>query len=176
MWWDRHCKPSWLGDQTHSRGWNFDTSQPPRRILVQEAPGFRAVAYSESVYKHRGRWMPRIRLGTATDKHWPTASIADPYVILHEVAHIMVGCDEGCGDTGHGRWFRYYHVLLVTRWMGPEYGRALKAGYEAEGLKWRKPQGARKPPPAQPDYHGRSGCTPITRFEPKCLRPECPYA
>ena len=143
-WWRKHCAPSWLGDDEHGgrRGW-LDTSKPPRRIIVVATKGAGGRAGTNSVYKHRGKWFPRIRLGTA---HKPDTwtdgwlgAIRDPYVILHEVAHIMAACDEECGENGHGRWFRYYLVLLVARWMGPEPARALKAGYEAEGLKWRKP-------------------------------------
>lgn len=145
-WWQRTCVPhSHLGSTSRVtvRPPYARNVTPPSRIIVEQHRGASGIAHTASRVEHRGKWYPRIRLGVQDSRDgWVSGWIGaskDPYVILHEVAHIMAACDEECGERGHGRWFRYYLVLLVARWMGPEHARALKAGYEAEGLKWRKP-------------------------------------
>lgn len=146
-WWRKHCPPSWMGDEQHGgrHGW-LDESKPPRRIIVKVMPrGTRGLAHTNTVYRHRGRWFPRIKLGAASTEHavqgW-TKAATDPWVVLHEVAHIMVACRDD-DERGHGRAFRIAHLDLVRRWAGPEAAAALRAGYEAEGLSWRKPPGTR---------------------------------
>lgn len=140
-WWKRTCPASWMGDETGSR------LQPaaPRRIIVRQSHGGRGTA-SYGLHQYRGKWLPRITLGTkrGIDLDWVegwTCAITDPYVVLHEVAHVMAACNGG--ENGHGRVFRYYLVVLVRRWLGPEHAKALQAGYEAEGLKWRKSSAVR---------------------------------
>lgn len=148
-WWRGHCPPSILGDDTGA-GRFSGTAQVPRRIIVVQGRGGRGWA-SYSRHQYRGKWLPRISLGVkhADDLLLPTtkyvdgwtSAITDPYVVLHEVAHIMAACNGA--ENGHGRVFRYYLVSLVRRWLGPEHAKALQQGYEAEGLKWRRPKEVR---------------------------------
>lgn len=147
-WWKRSMPPSHLGCEGSWRG-HADDAVPRRIIVVEHRGGNGRASYGR--HEHQGRWLPRIRLGRQHADEQPegwsvagwTQALSDPYVILHEVAHIMAAADGR--ETGHGRVFRWYLVGLVKRWLGPEHARALQAGYEAEGLKWRKP-------PGQPDY------------------------
>jgi hypothetical protein len=134
-WWRRTCPPSWMGDPTdHCR------AMVPRRVLVVATRGHGAWA-SDSVWRHRGRWYPRIRLGTKHDPRrgcrpgWVRPPIAEPWVVLHELAHIMAVCADD--DTGHGRGFRRWHLQLVARWLGREHAAALRRAYAAEGLRYR---------------------------------------
>jgi hypothetical protein len=134
-WWKRTCRPSLLG-QVERHGLN---SEVPQSIMVQEGRRGRATASYSSI-EYRTKWFPQITLGVkqGDDLDWVdgwTRAIEDPYVVLHEVAHIMAYCH---GESGHGRAFRWYMVGLVRRWLGPDHARALTQGYEAEGLKWRK--------------------------------------
>lgn len=141
-WWRRTCPPSWMGDE-HHRGSFLDNITPPRRVIVRAARGMGAHASTGSVYRHRGRWHPRISLGTEPVERtwgrpgWDVAAIAEPWVILHELAHIMVAC-SGSG-SGHDRTFRYYHLALVRRWLGPTHAAALRASYKLERLTYVRP-------------------------------------
>ena len=115
--------------------------QVVRKILVSEGRGVRAWAGTGYVVKHRGRFYPQIRLGIKVGTGRPGWSdhpaIAEPWVILHEVAHILATCrDEN--ENGHGRVFRTAYLDLVRRWLGPEHARALREGYKAEGLTYRR--------------------------------------
>jgi hypothetical protein len=138
-WWGRECPPSWLGDTEH-KGWLRPAV--PRRILVQETSGTWAYAHTSTVTKHRGKWMPKIRLGSRVEADgcrpgWVRAPLAEPWVVLHEMAHILAACrDED--ERGHGRVFRIAYLDLVRRWMGPEAARALREGYKAERLTFRR--------------------------------------
>lgn len=138
-WWRRECPPSWRGDQRHR--WPLDESQPPRKILVTEGRGKNAWAGTGCVVKHRGRYYPRVRLGTkegvGARPGWVHPPISEPWIILHEVAHILAACrDEE--EHGHGRVFRTAFLDLVRRWLGPDAARALREGYKAEGLTYRR--------------------------------------
>lgn len=73
-----------------------------------------------------------LRLGRG-DLHGCPA-IADPWVILHEMAHCLA---VRAGHRGHGREFARCYLLAVGRWLGPEHARALRAGYADEGMKYR---------------------------------------
>jgi hypothetical protein len=136
-WWRRECPPSWLG-VTQAYG----PKQAPRRIIVKAGRGAGAWAGTGYVIKYRGKRYPEIRLGTkaAGEGHrpgWRLTPIADPWIILHEVAHILAACrDED--EKGHGRVFRIAYLDLVRRWMGPEAARALREGYKAERLTFRR--------------------------------------
>ena len=137
-WWGRTCRPSVLG-QVERYCLNREV---PERIMVRESRGGRGSA-SYGRHEYRTKWLPQITLGVkrGDDLDWVdgwTRAIEDPYVVLHEVAHIMAACHGG--ENGHGRVFRWHMVGLVRRWLGPDHARALTQGYEAEGLKWRKPK------------------------------------
>jgi len=133
-WWARTCPPSWMGDETGAGSGTFDTSRSPRRVIVT-AHGSHVAGHAKPVLKrHRGRWQPSIGLGRAECAPGRPA-IADPWVILHELAHVMC---LGVGDNGHGRVFAGTYLALVRRWLGAEAGRALRAAYQAEGMPWRR--------------------------------------
>lgn len=131
-WWRRTCPPSWLGDSSDNR-W-IDASAPPSRVIVKPPFG-RSVgghAGTKELRKYRGKWYPHIGLGTAECTPGRPA-IADPWVILHELAHIM----SAETDNGHGREFARYLMLLVRRWLGPDAAAALRAAYAQERVKYR---------------------------------------
>lgn len=136
-WWRRTCPASWLGD--HRDGAPFlETSQPPRRVIVVPHRGVRGYA-RQALYRHRGRWYPQIRLGTRDAVHNQVPAIADPWVILHELAHIMCLGDDS--DNGHGRVFARRMLQLVRRWLGADAAAALTEEYHRENIKYRaRPQ------------------------------------
>lgn len=141
-WWQRNCPPSWLGDE--KRDGTFLRPAVIRRILVTEGRGKNAWAGTGVVVKHRGRYHPRIRLGTkpspaglGTRPGWVQPPIREPWIILHEVAHILAECRDP-KEIGHGRSFRTTFLDLVRRFLGPEHARALREGYKAEGLTYRR--------------------------------------
>lgn len=140
-WWRKHCRPTPLGITTR---FTYSDKAPITRIIVQEHRGSSGMAHTAARINHRGKWLPRIRLGAKGGEVYHEAAagwigaLRDPYVVLHEVAHLMATAHPQ--ERGHGRVFRYYMVILVRRWLGPDHARALTAGYDAEGLKWRKPK------------------------------------
>lgn len=134
-WWARTCPPSWLGDQ-RDKAYIFDTTAPPQRILVTATRGTGGSTAPELV-QHRGRWMPAIRLGTGergADLAPKPPAIGDPWVILHEIAHVMAFSSD---HSGHGREFARSMLLLTRRWIGPEAAQVLREAYAAEGVKYR---------------------------------------
>lgn len=140
-WWTRTCPPSWMGDETRD---GVSERKPPRRVLVLVTRGHGAWATTDAVYPHRGRYFPRIKLGAKIDPDryasrpgWVQPPVAEPWVILHELAHIMAACSGV--ESGHDRTFRYYHLALVRRWLGPDHAAALRDAYKLERLTYRRP-------------------------------------
>jgi hypothetical protein len=139
-WWRKNCPPSWMGDEIRER-MLLDRSAPPRRIILHETRGGGAYA-GYYVEKYRGKYHPVIRLGNKARgvgladhaSHYPP--IQDPWVILHEIAHIMC-CSADNGERGHGREFARFFLMLVRRWLGPDAARALREAYAAEKVKYR---------------------------------------
>lgn len=116
-WWSRHYTP----------GLNVRS----RVIVLRGRNGGGAAFKGAKVY--RRYWHPHIRLGTAECTAAGRPAIGDPWVILHELAHIMSGTDE----SGHGRWFAHCLMLLVKRWLGAEAAAALREGFQIEKVKYR---------------------------------------
>jgi hypothetical protein len=78
------------------------------------------------VYKE-GHRIPQIELGH--DKlYCGVEAIADPWVILHEVAHVMsIGMrDNNWHDAWHDPYFVKAFRMLVGRWLGKPYLEALE--------------------------------------------------
>lgn len=124
-WWQRTCPASWLGDHNrHTR--YFDDSKPPRRVLVAATRGTGG-STMYALVTHRGNLMPEIRLGRDD-------GLKNPWIILHEMAHIMAMSAE---HQGHGREFARFYLLLVRRWLGPDAAAALRAAYAQEKVKYR---------------------------------------
>jgi hypothetical protein len=141
-WWKRTCRPSWHGCPYR---WVAGNEAVITKILVETHRGGSGLATTRSRHLWRGKWVPKIRLGVKSGVGDPrtvdgwTGALVDPYVVLHEVAHLLCaahcdGRDEREGSA-HGRVFRWYMLALVRRWLGPEHARALREGYRAEGLK-----------------------------------------
>lgn len=130
-WWRKNCPPSWMGDERQHR-YLLDCSKPPRRIIVEEGRGAGAWASGDWVALYRGKHHPVIRLGNKVrgENHHPP--IQDPWVILHEIAHVATP-----DDNGHGREFARFYLLLVRRWLGQEAAAGLREAYAAEGVKYR---------------------------------------
>jgi hypothetical protein len=88
----------------------------------------------------RARWYPHVHLGTKQgrlrDGGTRPQHIADPWVILHELAHVAVPEDV------HGREFARTYLTLVRRFLGPEAGKVLLAAYRAERVKYLPRRGA----------------------------------
>lgn len=132
-WWRRTCPPSWMGDNRDKLGHIFDDSQPPQRIIVNRTRGRGGWAYAHLI-PHRGKLFPEIRLGGHELEPGQPPAIANPWVLLHEVAHIMA---MSADHQGHGREFARYFMLLVRRWLGPDAARALREAYAAAGVRYR---------------------------------------
>lgn len=139
VWWRRTCPPSWLGDHCDSRHL-VDDSQPPRRVIVVAHRGIAGYA-RHALFRHRGRWYPQIRLGTRDAVHNELPALADPWVILHELAHIM--CLGDGTDRGHGRGFARRMLQLVRRWLGADSAAVLAEEYRRENVKSRARPGRR---------------------------------
>ena len=135
-WWKRTCPPSWRGDRLRGAPGSVWVDDVPARIIVR-AHGRAVTGHaSYGVRRYRGHRYPHIGLGTARP-HGNLPAIADPWVILHEVAHIMaVSADDKAG-RGHGPIFAYYFRLCVTRWLGREAASALREAYTVERIKHR---------------------------------------
>lgn len=130
-WWGRHAQPSWKGDR--ATGWGMRPAVPTR-ILVGSGRATMAGAWaSDWVERHRGRWYAVIRLGTAPRRDRP-AAIADPWVILHEIAHH----GTPLGAAAHGRDFARLYLGLVARFLGPDHARALRHEYTGHRVRYRK--------------------------------------
>ncbi len=165
-WWRRCAQPTWKGD---GRGPWFGRPAVPARILVSAGRSTMAGAWaSDWPERRRGRWYPVIRLGMAARRQRPPA-IADPWVILHEIAHH--GTPDGV--AAHGREFARLYLGLVRRFLGPEHARALREEYAARRVRYRQPptltleqraeRAARLATHASPPASGRmlhSGTTP----------------
>ncbi len=131
-WWGRQAHPTWKGDR--DIGWPF-RSGVPARILVSPGRSTMAGAWaSDWVERRRGRWYPVIRLGTAARRDRP-AAIADPWVILHEIAHH--GIPEVA--AAHGRQFARLYLGLVRRFLGPDHAGALRDEYIRHRVRYRQP-------------------------------------
>jgi hypothetical protein len=133
-WWQRNCPPSWMGDDARD-SLLVDETRPPQRIIVERRRGKSGGVAERDLFLYRGRWLPHIGLGTGEPVSGRPA-IADPWVILHEVAHIMAASADS-GERGHGREFARFCLLLVGRWLGRDAASALRVGYGAEGVKYR---------------------------------------
>lgn len=99
-------------------------------------------SYARYGYRKHSRYPKRgachwISLGTGTNSERGIPHCRDPWVILHELAHIMC-CVSGHKDEGHGALFARYYLALVRRWLGPEAAGALREAYKVERVKYRK--------------------------------------
>jgi hypothetical protein len=105
----------------------------PTKVHVTRSRG--EGSWAGGLYTVRGRTYPRVHLGTKRGRLPGGVArpphIADPWVILHELAHIATP-----GDPGHGREFARVFLGLVRRFLGPESGKVLLAAYRAEQVKY----------------------------------------
>jgi hypothetical protein len=91
--------------------------------------------YSNPRIGQPGGLVAQIRLGRGLVHGCP--AIADPWVILHELAHVLA---LAAGHRGHGGPFAYYYLALVRRYLGAEPADALRAACKTEGLRPRRPR------------------------------------
>lgn len=128
VWWKTHCEESWLGDRS---GGHEGECLVPKRIIVKEGP---ATMMGESnlieTMIYRGKYYPHIWLGRLPTTR-DVESIADPWVIIHEVAHVMAACAD---HIGHGREFQLCLYDLVKKYLGPMQAELLYHGYKSQGL------------------------------------------
>jgi hypothetical protein len=82
-----------------------------------------------------GGLVAQIRLGRGLVHGCP--AIADPWVILHELAHVLA---LAAGHRGHGSPFVHYYLAIVRRYLGPESAAALRAACLDEGIRPRRPR------------------------------------
>lgn len=122
-WWRRTCTP--IDGRWHVA--KVEVVQARRNAGGAAMYGFHWL----SATRARGAIMT-IRLGGGHVNASP--AIGDPWVILHELAHVLAIRD---GHRGHGREFARYYLLAVQRWMGDDAARALRAAYVEEGVKYR---------------------------------------
>jgi hypothetical protein len=136
-WWQSTCPPSFLGDHRTLAGqrfWRWDTSRPPRRVIIAEGRNGGGHAWTSAVFPHRGRYYPRIMLGHGKVNH-DAEAIADPWVILHELGHIMASTDEG--TAGHNEMFLRRYIQLVHRWLSPAAAAELRRQIREHGIRTR---------------------------------------
>lgn len=131
-WWDVNCPDSWMG--THSGEEYHEAAgvhRPPRRILTGKIPGTTSMAYTTRMFPYKEKFYPRVELCTE-ELNPGKLGIEDPWVILHEVAHIMA---VGNGDIGHGHWFNTHYLSLVKRWLSGSHADLLQEGYRLFNVK-----------------------------------------
>lgn len=97
----------------------YEPGKARRMVEVEQAPHGGATAYP-------GMWKIRI-----------AASMMSRHVMLHELAHVVVG-----PRIGHHWPFARAFADLVSRFMGPELGKALKASFRKHKARYITP-----PPP-----------------------------
>lgn len=127
-WWGRTCKP-------YSDLWNGTWPVVKVNVRIGRQGGgycFYGVTWHDLPRSQFRGCAMTIRLGRG-DLHGCLA-VADPWVILHELAHCLAVRD---GHRGHGREFARYYLLTVERWLGRDAAAALRAAYTAEGVKYR---------------------------------------
>lgn len=126
--------PSWMGQHHVRRGGylpSSDDAVPRKAIVSAGTTGMHAAWASNWVIEHRGRHYPEMKLGRGGDR----PSIADPWVILHEIAHLGVHPDK----AWHGREFAKLFLTLIKRFLGPEAARTLRQEYSNNRVKYRTP-------------------------------------
>jgi putative metallohydrolase (TIGR04338 family) len=109
-WWRSHCA-SWRG-------------VVPRRVPVVATRGRGSCSEVNNE-------VIEIRLGSVPSHPDFPAGIADPWTILHELAHVMTWV-----GTPHGREFAAAYLALVHRVLGPVAASALREQYRAHSVKY----------------------------------------
>jgi hypothetical protein len=129
-WWRRTCTP--YSDSLNGGPW------PVTRVNVIKGRQGGGLAFYAMTIRHdrRRESQATIRLGHGYLHGCP--AIADPWVILHELAHVIASRD---GHRGHARGFARVFLLTVERWLGRDAASALRDAYAAEGVKYRAKQG-----------------------------------
>jgi hypothetical protein len=114
-WWKRHCTPSWMGDRqgnaVPTRVWVVDSSDPTKG----------ADTMIDRLYWFEGKRCPKIVVGN-DNLYGNLRAIEDPWVILHELAHVWTVDEKGW----HGQKFCYAFHKLVGKHLGEESAAALK--------------------------------------------------
>lgn len=93
--------------------------------MVAESAVTWSRAHLEETVIYRGRTYPSIEIYSE--------DMSIPWVLLHEVAHIM--CIGYKRERGHGRLFTRKYLELVNRWMSPYYHGIFVQACIAEGIK-----------------------------------------
>ena len=109
-WWSDHCPGFWTFSEP-----------PPRRVWVWEDKGNEGGMLTNEVTIHKGEEFPTIILGQGEAIQTGTPAIADKWVILHELAHVM----STHFPSHHGKEFCLDFLLLVNQWMGNKYADVL---------------------------------------------------
>lgn len=121
-WWKNHCPGFWnFSDPAPERVWIWED---PSRLGGLMEPG------TVSVLKDQE--MPTIVLGHG-EVYAGVEAIADRWVILHELAHVMT--NQIAGEGHHGKNFCYAYIKLVHQFLGPVPGQTL--AYLCRALRMR---------------------------------------
>lgn len=111
-WWKQNCEPSRIGNKK---------LMVPTRVLVVEDPDMYGAGTYDHLFRFEGKLCPRIDLGH-TIVYGSLRAIEDPWVILHELAHIWDADTPGY----HSPSFCYAYHKLVSRYLGEDPAEALK--------------------------------------------------
>jgi len=110
-WWAQNCP-----------GFSSYDDPPPKRVwvwYVDDDTVGGMVEETETVLN--GVEMPTMILGSGVVTHDEVPAVADRWVILHELAHVMTNLNPG----HHGPEFCMAYIHLVGRWLGPGPAEAL---------------------------------------------------
>jgi hypothetical protein len=122
-WWKSACKPSWYGVTDLGASIDKSLKAVPLKVILKK--GYSAdedLAWMDSgtLHERRGKRYPAIYLTTKMS-HANVPAIADPWIILHELAHVMTADAKG----HHHPEFHRAYVKLVRRYLGDDQAKAL---------------------------------------------------
>lgn len=115
---DRITRSSWWRD--HAPGFHDFFAPPPERVWVWEGgPNDGGLMDSELFASLNGEEYPSILIGYGA-VNGCTPAMADKWVILHELAHVMTNALTN--DGHHGKEFCHCYVKMVQQYLGSVAG------------------------------------------------------
>jgi len=117
---DKITRSEWWRQSCPGGFWEF-TDRPPERVWVwlERDENIGAMITHEPTIKD-GEELPTMIVGTGIVNNYLPAN-RDPWVYLHELAHVMSWFAPG----HHDKHFNTYFLLLIDRWLGRPQAEAL---------------------------------------------------
>jgi hypothetical protein len=131
---NRKSAQAYVDKVTHSKWWKTYDHVPPR-IWVKAVPDdtVGGLYYKDDENVIRKKVIPDVITLGNQKVYAGRRAVADPWVILHEVAHVLGPHTSTEGH--HGRGFTYAYIALVYRWLDAASGDALVQGCKDFGIR-----------------------------------------